>query len=208
MSERKGHRKLRLCSKKNYERKRRAVSKHQAVLSGSTENTAHIDFSDRQTQPKVNTKMQHQEEVVSLTVSVPVLYFTEQAVSSLDMLHRRLQRFDAILEDWIYVFENGEISVCQLGNSDKGLQVTLSVTIKEDFSWILTYRGESVEPKFCTFIQDLSLSTNSVSRFCNLLNHLSASKVCKGNSEPQFLSLPNIHKNSLMDHSTIVSKNI
>lgn len=120
--------------------------------------------------------------------------------------------------DWIYVFENGEISVCQLGNSDKGLQVTLSVTIKEDFSWILTYRGESVEPKFCTFIQGLSLSTNSgehllylcfmfytnfiVSRFCNLLNHLSASKVCKGNSEPQFLSLPNIHKNSLMDHSS------
>ena len=109
------------------------------------------------------------------------------------------------------------MSLCQLCSSSKGLEVTFSLTIKQDFSYIRTYRGDTVEPTFCKVLQVLPSYANSgdfcshvtcidhsfvVSRVSDLLNVLSTTKVCEGNSEPQFLSLPNIHRDVMMNVSS------
>ena len=41
-----------------------------------------------------------------------------------------------------------------------------------------------------------------VSKVVELLNHISGSDCCQGNSDLEFLSLANIHKDAMMDHSS------
>lgn len=65
--ERKGHRKLRLCSKKNYERKRTTV-KHQKAISKT------------------------ESQQLSLLCSIPISFYYDQTVSAIDILHDRLQK--------------------------------------------------------------------------------------------------------------------
>ena len=48
------------------------------------------------------------QEVISLDISVPLSFFTDQAVSSLDVLNRRLQKVDTTCEGmfyYLYVYE-------------------------------------------------------------------------------------------------------
>ena len=61
----------------------------------------------------------------------------------------------------MHVNEDGEVSFCQLSLSSKGLEVTFSLTIKQDFSWVLTYRGDFVEPTICKVLQALPSCANS-----------------------------------------------
>ena len=63
--ERKGHRKLRLCSKKNYERKRTAA-KHQRLRTESQQ--------------------------LSLQCCIPISFYFDQTVSTIDILRDRLQK--------------------------------------------------------------------------------------------------------------------
>ena len=48
---------------------------------------------------------------------------------------------------------------------------------------------------YCTFVF-------LVSKVVELLNHISGSVCCQGNFDPEFLNLPNIHKDAMMDHSS------
>lgn len=179
MSEKKGHRKLRLCSKKNYEKKR-TEARRRALLTKSCDR----ELPDTSSQfLESSKKSQVEENIVSLHVSIPLSYFTDYPVQSLEVLHRRLHMVDTISEgmlcfaflyvyiiylfiEWIYVYEDTKISICKLSSADKGLAVTLSLTIQEDFSWDLTYKGDTVDPKACRYLHGLPLLTNSGMHFC------------------------------------------
>ena len=62
--------------------------------------------------------------------------------------------------EWIYVYEASKITVCKLCSTDKGLAVTLSLTVKDDFSWDLSYKGDSV-PQSCQYLQGLPFLVDS-----------------------------------------------
>ena len=107
--------------------------------------------------------------------------------------------------------------------SDSGLEVTFSLIITRDFTWSVTYRRAAVDLNLCTYLQEPPLLVNSgtksvlihfmnvtttiyyvflVSKVVELLNCISGSVCCQGNSDPEFLNLPNIHKDAMMDHSS------
>ena len=96
MTERRGHRKLRLCSKKNYERKR-TEARRQALLATSC---GRKPITLNQFTGSSNDEIQ--ENTVSLNVSLPLSYFTDHSVRSLEVLHRRLHMIDTISEGMFY----------------------------------------------------------------------------------------------------------
>ena len=93
MSERRGHHKLRLCSKKNYERKR-AASKHRALLNSSdwSDGSKLPHGMDLSVMPHDATLSEHRQkcvekhqEEISFNISVPLSFFTDEAALSLDV---------------------------------------------------------------------------------------------------------------------------
>ena len=90
MSERRGHRKLRLYSKKNYEKKR-TEARCQALLAKSCERKPTGSSND------------NNENIVSLKVSIPLSYYTDNSVQSLEILHKRLHMIDTINEGMFYI---------------------------------------------------------------------------------------------------------
>jgi len=42
----------------------------------------------------------------------------------------------------------------------------------------------------------------TVTKLTNIINVLCEGKICEGNSDKDYLKLPNIHKNVLMNHSS------
>ena len=86
MSERKGHRKLRLSSKKNYERKKaakRAILKHAASAVA---------------EDRVEILTRSQKELVSLPIHLPLELYTNQEATTLGILNRRLHEVRTISE--------------------------------------------------------------------------------------------------------------
>ena len=63
--------------------------------------------------------------------------------------------------EWIYVYEVDKITICKLCSTDKGLVVTLSLNLNNDFSWELRYKGEIVQPQSCRYLQGLPFLANS-----------------------------------------------
>jgi len=125
MSERRGHRKLRLCSKKNYERKR-AASKHRALLNSSdlSDGSKLPHVTDLSVVPHDATSSEHQQkcveknqEEISFNISVPLSFFTDEAVSSLDALDRRLQKVDSTLEGMFSYYLYSCLYVCVCGST-------------------------------------------------------------------------------------------
>ena len=160
VSERRGHRKFRLTSRKNYERKKAARKATQASIVQDG-----------------NSDEKHCADAVStLSLSLPLSLYTDSEVSDLSLLSRRLFRMESINEglfimflcsffictlEWISVFEDETLSFCQLCLSDSGLEVTYSLMITEDFSWSVTYRRAAIHLSLCTYLQESPLLVNS-----------------------------------------------
>ena len=85
VSERRGHRKFRLTSRKNYERKKAAKKK---------------------APPQQNKMEEHQcaEAVTTLPFSLPLSLYTDQALPTLSVLSRRLFRIESINEGTFVMF--------------------------------------------------------------------------------------------------------
>ena len=59
------------------------------------------------------------------------------------------------------MYEVNKITMCKLSSNDKGLVVTLSLSVSNDFSWVLRYKGDIVEPQSCQYLQGLPFLVNS-----------------------------------------------
>ena len=60
------------------------------------------------------------------------------------------------------MYEASKITVCKLcSTTNKGLEVTLSLTVKDDFSWDLRYKGDIVLPQSCQYLQGLPFLIDS-----------------------------------------------
>ena len=88
VTERRGHRKFRLTSRKNYERKKAAKKAIQASVS----------------QGGNNDEKQCTDTVSTLLLSLPLSVYTDSAVSDLSVLSRRLFRMESINEGLFIVY--------------------------------------------------------------------------------------------------------
>lgn len=91
----------------------------------------------------------------------------------------------------------------------------LSLVIHENFSWSLLYRKYRVPKEYCGILKSMPSEVDTgrlsivryminfpyllVSKARDLLVEISNAKVCEGNADARFLTLPNIHKGTLKD---------
>lgn len=132
-----GHRRLRLCSKKNYERKKyqaRSVdasndARHDAPQSSS------IELSD--------------DSVSTITELRDGLQLLDSLNGNKVPLFYILIIYIHIL-GWIVSFSEQVLRVCKLRCSDTSAQVNFCVAVKSNFSWVVTYRDSTLETDKCT----------------------------------------------------------
>lgn len=86
MSERRGHRKFRLTSRKNYERKKAAKKK---ITQASV------------MQSESKDEKQCTDTISTLLLSLPLSLYTDNVVPDLSVLSRRLFRMESINEGWL-----------------------------------------------------------------------------------------------------------
>ena len=202
MAERKGHRKLRLCSKKRYER-----TKYQACKA----------------------KCVHVE---SLPISMPINVFQEARAPDIATLLCRLRLVNALPQGILFcnnvlcdinllgwLDKSGETELCfyKLKTVECRVEVTVCLTVTTDFTWILSICGKVVER--CTLFREYSSTINSgvwklllmyincehfliVNALTKLMEVVDRSVRCEGNRDDEFLRLSNIHKGVMTDHSS------
>ena len=118
---------------------------------------------------------------------------------------------------WIDVSENGKdlnsLTFCNIRHDDPAspAQVTFSLSIQTDFSWVLHYCGNKVDTKACSILASASPSLDSVSRVLTVVEAVKDSKVCIGNPDENFLPLLMSRENGFMDSTgmyTVIMVNL
>ena len=62
---------------------------------------------------------------------------------------------------WIDTIQNDELRIFQLGYLKSNTEVLKSLSIREDFSWAVSYKREVVNPSYCDQLKDIPTSLNS-----------------------------------------------
>ena len=164
MRERKGHRKLRLCSRKYYEKNKYFPKKLVSIPRRAV----------------CILKVSLPVNLVSFRVSLPISAFCESPVTS---LHNRMMLLRAVpqsksyaletticnliyyLSDWNYHIKDGVLSIYQLCILDKGPVIMLSLTIKKDFSWVVRFQKQPL------ILQNMPSCINSGINTTVCINH-------------------------------------
>ena len=63
--------------------------------------------------------------------------------------------------EWISTIQSEELRIFQLGYLKSSTEVLKSLTIREDFSWVVSYKGETVNPLHCDLLKNIPLLLNS-----------------------------------------------
>ena len=132
-SESKGHRKLRLCSKKYYETFKYSKPKISLTKSGV---------------------------IQPLNLSLPISTYCDLVADGVESLLARVKKLNnlphgsdlAVCMHETYILQIGWINFshgkrlcfCQLESGDYGTEVTFSVAVQEDFTWTITYKKQIV----------------------------------------------------------------
>ena len=113
--------------------------------------------------------------------------------------------------------ENGKdlnsLTFCNIRHDDSAspAQVTFSLSIQTDFSWVLHYCGNEVDTKACSILASASPCLDSVSRVLTVVEAVKDSKVCIGNPDENFLPLLMSRENGFMDSTgmyTVIMVNL
>ena len=94
----------------------------------------------------------------------------------------------------------------------------MSLTIQENFCWMLSYWKLHVNQALCGILKNILSQMSEVhfqvlnyvftymhvivSKVRKILASISCAQACEGNSDVRFLALPNIYKNTLKDASS------
>ena len=157
MNDRKGHRKLRLTSRKHFKPKPKLPKSLKISIS-----MQHVSVL------KVSVPI----DLVNFHVSIPLSMFLDSPVPTVCVLHRRLQSLGKIPQGiakccfneliyfytlslgWSTSIQNGMLVVVEVSCLEKSPGPILLKTIKvnSDFTWTVTYRGHLVSNK-CEVLQ-------------------------------------------------------
>ena len=161
--DRRGHGKLRLCSRKYH--RPRPKRPRSFPISIPLRNITVL---------KVSIPL----NVLSFKVLYPRAAYSDGSVETVDNLHHRIQcsrelpSGDEFLSvfitkylfdlGWMLAMENKSLSVfCVHVPAQGPPEYTFAVTIQENFSWIVYYRGQLVNCEYCMLLQKIPCSVNS-----------------------------------------------
>ena len=160
LNDRRGHRKLRLDSRKHFKPKPKSKPKSLPISI-----------------PLKDVSVLKVSWPLSFKVSLPLSSFNDTPVESLEKLHCRLKQSNVIpsgkyndsvqilciiiIIGWISTIQNEELRIFQLGYLKSSTEVLRSLTIREDFSWVVSYKKEAVNPSHCDLLKDVPSSLNS-----------------------------------------------
>ena len=166
MNDRRGHGKLRLTSRKYFKPKPKR----------STKSSVTLDLV-----PAVP---------VSLSVTLPLSAYTDVPLTSIDILHNRLKKCEAIPSGnsdhlkylfsifyflgWTNEIHSKELCIYNISYVKSGPEVLFSLTVHEDFTWMVLYRRHIVNPDNCSLLRSMSSEMNSGVLFvaCSALIHV------------------------------------
>jgi len=125
---------------------------------------------------------------LSFKVSLLLSSFTDIPLSSLESLLFRLKQCDvaplgtvilciyyagtlySFPIEWISTIQSKELRIFQLGYLKSSTEVLKSLTIREDFSWVVSYKGETINPLHCDLLKNIPSLLNSgiFSSYCTI----------------------------------------
>ena len=163
MAERRGHRKLRLCSNKYYERKKYFPKKLLVSIPRMSVTILSVSIPLK---------------FLSFKVSLPLSAYTQLPPPSLETMWSCIQQLGILSEGtmklvafnltlhfaclgWNHDMQAGMLHIYQLATNEIGLVIGVSLSIKEDFSWILSCRSQPVSPEHCSLLEDTPSLLNS-----------------------------------------------
>ena len=176
--------KSKLCSKKNEKRKKLALGTLPVSIPLSS--------------------------VTVLKASIPLCIVkasdavVKATVPDTDTLCARLTALKLVPPNWV-VMDSDPLVLVKLTNTcSSGLPVvstSLSVTIKENFEWMLTVGDHLLERGNSEALTALPSLLDSVGTVVNLLETLDAGRVCAGNPDEKFFALMDARKGVIKDVS-------
>ena len=148
-------RKLRLCHKKNEERKKYQVATTLPVsipLRDVSVLPVSIPLSALQGSQKDEDGTQN-DCFTELTVSLPHKHFFAIPASTLSALHTRLTVLQPLPSGWTDATVGiEEVTLCRISNHSAALTPVISFTLKiaKDFTWTLFFSNQRIEADCCS----------------------------------------------------------
>jgi len=165
-NDRRGHRILRLSSRKHHVPK----PKHSISLPTSFPLSIPLNVNE------LKVSLPLDLITISFKVSFPCSAYTDTLLESIDHLHDRILCSEELPSGidllvyiflscfnlgWMFAMENKSLSIFHFHLSDQGLEYTFAVTIEQNFSWIVYYQGQLVNHEYCMLLKKLPSKINS-----------------------------------------------
>ena len=88
-----------------------------------------------------------------------------------------------------------KIVVCCLETSSGNPVVKYSITLSEDFTWLVSAFGYSVTPQSCHLLAGTPLILESANKITQLISLIDHGRICEGNTDWRLLRRDGIFKN-------------
>lgn len=104
---------------------------------------------------------------------------------------------------WIVQAEavHGKLIICQLDATTEPPTVRYSITIRENFTWLLSVHGNNVSPLSCHALAGFPDNLDSVAKVMQITSVVQHSRICVGNSDSRFLDVARRRDGVFKDHS-------
>ena len=181
-------RKLRLCYKKNQERKKYCVTTLPVSipLRDVSVFPVSIPLSALQGNGTQN------DSPSKLTVSLPREYFVAVPASTLSVLHTRLAVLQSLPTGWMDAsVGTEEVTLCQISNYSAALTPVIRFTLKIaiDFTWTLFFFDQRIETGRCPTLASKQPLLRSPANVADLTATIDGSCLCVGNPDDRFRPL-------------------
>ncbi len=140
----------------------------------------------------------------SLVVSIPRSKLPAQ---NLDSMKSQLSSCNVLPHSWITQATAGieaaasKIVLCCLETASETPVIRHSITIREDFTWLVSVYSHSVTPQSCHALAELPVRLDSVDKIKDVVSTIEHSRICDGNSESKFLDVAKRRDGVFKDHS-------
>ena len=94
-----------------------------------------------------------------------------------------------------------KIVVCCLETSSGNPVVKYSITLREDFSWLVSAFGYGVTPQSCHLLASTPLILESAYKITQLISLIDHGTICEGNSDSKFLEVAKRRDGIFKNHS-------
>ncbi len=93
-----------------------------------------------------------------------------------------------------------QLTLCRFRcNSSQAMEVSFSVRVQEDFTWLLFCCGQQIHPERCQVLGGVPTYLSSMAAVTDLLRLVDGIQVCIGNPDERFLPVVTSRKGVFID---------